>query len=231
MRGDSSARGQANLVALAVAVVVLTAALGVGLAIADGAFGDAERDATERATAASLAETLVHPDSSLSARHNVLNASAVAQFESWDLDNRHTALEGHDVTVRLDDETLATTGDTTAGTTIRRIVLVEERQSATRTPGLSGTGNPAVTLPRRTDRVVLTLDPDDDTTVSTVRIDERVELHNDSGLAGEHEIAVSPLETATLGIEANGELSEGDVRIEYFPVRTRSAVLEVTVDA
>lgn len=231
MGADSSGRGQANLVALAVAIVVLTAALGVGLAIADGAFGDAERDATERATAASLAETLVHPDSSLSARHNVLNASAVEVFESQDLDTRHTALEAYDVTVRLDDETLATTGDTTAGTTIRRVVLVEERQSAIRTPGLSGTADPTVTLPRRTDRVVLAFDPDDDTTVSTVRIDERVELHNESGLVGEHEVAVSPLETSKVEIEADGEVVEGDVRIEYFPVRTRSAVLEVTVDA
>lgn len=231
MQDGSPSRGQATLVALAVAIVVLTAALVVGLAIADGAFGDAERDATERATATSLAEALVHSDSSLSARHNVVNESAVAQFESADLEDRYPALDGHDVTVRLDDETLASTGDTSTGTTIRRIVLVEERQVVTRTPELSGTGDPALTLPRRTDHVVLTLAPTEDTTVSTVRIDNRVVLHNESGLAGEHDIAVSPLETATLDLEVDGELSEGDVRTEYVPARTRPAVLEVTVDA
>lgn len=224
-------RGQANLIALATAVVVLTAAMLVGLGIAGAAFDDAERDATERTTAVNLAESLTHPDSPLTTRKNVLNATAVARFDGKSLDSQYASLDDHDATVGLDGEPVATTGDATTGATIRRIVLVEERQSVIWTPSMSETADNSVTLPRRTDRIVVRLDPDDTTTVTTVRIDGRVELRNDSGVTGEHALDVSPLETASVRFEASGELSEDDVEIEYFPTRTRSAVLEVSVDA
>lgn len=223
-------RGQANLIALATAIVVLSGALVAGLAIVDGAFGDADRDATERGTAVELAETLVRSDSSLATRRNVLDATRTQRFDGERLADRYPSLSKHDVEIALDGDVLARTGEGRTGTTVRRIVLVEERQSAAWTPSIEGT-EPAVTLPRRTDRAILKLSPPAGTSMTTVRVDGRVELRNESGLAGEYEVPVSRLTTATLSFEADGELTEGDVTVEYFPTRTRSAILEVSVDA
>ncbi|PWG74636.1 hypothetical protein DF186_16860, partial [Enterococcus hirae] len=44
--------------------------------------------------------------------------------------------EGHDVRIQLDGETLVERGDPVGGTTIRRIVLVEQTQSVTLSPNL-----------------------------------------------------------------------------------------------
>ena len=68
-------RGQANLPALAVALLVVTTTAGLAVVIADGAFASAQRDAGERATADAVADRLIAADSPLTERQNVLNAS------------------------------------------------------------------------------------------------------------------------------------------------------------
>jgi len=87
-----------------------------------------------------------------------------------------------------------------------------------------------VTLPRRTDRADLRLRPPANTTVTTVRANERVVLHDESGLEGRYTVSLSRHRTVDLRFDASGPLSRGNVTVTYYPTETRKATLGVTVD-
>jgi hypothetical protein len=222
-------RAQTNLPALAVALLVLTTTAGLGMALADGAFASAERDADERRVAIALSERLVGPTGPLTTRANVLNATAVGNVTLAQLRAQYPVVGDRAVRVRLDDRTLVETGTPDGGTTIRRIILVRTTQTRSYEPALD-IGN-TTTIPRRTDRVRLTLDPPPRTAIHTVRANGRVVRHNASGLRGTLAADLSRFETTQLAFSANRTLSTGDVRVAYFPARETKAILEVTVDA
>lgn len=221
-------RGQANLVALIGALLALTTALVIGVAAADSALAGERRDPAERHAATAVAERLVSADSSLTNRTNVLNASAIRTLSAADLRSSHPVLDGRAFRVTLDGTVLAADGSLTGGTTMRRLVLVEETSRLPLEPAFSG-GN-RLTLPRRTDRVEFDITPPGDVTVSTVRANQRTVLHDPDGLDGSYEASVSRRETVELVFEANGTLSRGDVELTVYPTETRKAELAVTVD-
>ncbi|MFC6836760.1 DUF7263 family protein [Halomarina ordinaria] len=223
---EGRTRGQANLPALAVALLVLTTTAGLALVVADGAFAGAERDATERHVAVALSERLVAADSPLSDRKNVLDDAALRALDAESLDESFPVVRGRDVRLRVDGETVVERGDPTGGATVRRVVVVRERQSVT----LPATGDDAVTLPRRSPRATLTLDPPGGTTVETVRANGRVVLHDPAGLAGTHDVSLSRFETTRLRFAAEGPLPPPSVEVTYYPARTTKAELVVTVD-
>lgn len=223
-------RAQMNLPALAAALLVVTTVAVVSFGMADRAYLSAERDADERRVAVALSERLVEPESQVTARANVLDADEVSDLNASRLQTLFPVVEGDDVAVRLDDRTLAATGDTAGGTTIRRVVLVEQRESVTLTPSVSPV-EPKVTLPRRSPEVKIELTPPDGTTVTAVRANDRVVLRNASGLEGAFEVQLSRFETATLAFETDGPLPTGSVELTYMSTETRKAVLAVTVDA
>ncbi|WP_439025440.1 DUF7263 family protein [Haloarchaeobius sp. DT45] len=225
----SRTRAQANLVALGIALLALTAVLGVALVVADGALSGADRDPGERRLAVSLSNRLVAADGALTTRANVLDAAAVHSLDTAALSRQFPATDGHDVRVRLGDRTLVETGDVTGGTTMRRIVLVERETSVAMTPNLTADG--AVTLPRRTDRVTLQVTPPTGVTVTTVRANDRVVLHDPGGIRGTVTVPVSRFETTTVAFDATGALQPGSVDLTYYPTQTTKAVLVVTVDA
>ncbi|MFC7172959.1 hypothetical protein ACFQL0_05555 [Haloplanus litoreus] len=70
-------RGQTNLIALAVALVLLTGATVVGVTLADSALAGADRDPVERHAATAVADRLTAADSRITVRANALNATAV----------------------------------------------------------------------------------------------------------------------------------------------------------
>lgn len=220
-------RGQANLVALAVALLALTAVMGVALVVADGAFGGADRDAGERRLANSLSDRLVADDAAVTTRTNVLNATVLDDLDGPGLVEAFPLVDDTNVRVRLDGETVAATGDVSGGTTVRRVVLVEREETVTTTPELDRN---AVTLPRRTDRVTLTVDPPAGTPVTAVRANDRVVAHDPDGLSGTVTVSVSRFETTTLAFDASGSLPTGSVELTYYPTRTTKALLVVTVD-
>lgn len=213
-------RAQANLPALAVALLVVTTVAGLSMTVADTAFASAERDAVDRATADAVAERLLAADGPVTDRRNVLNASrleaaTVEAVVPGGVDDVHVAVDGEVVYER---------GDPTGGPTVRRIGVVAERQTVTLEPPFRfGTA----TLPRRSPRAVITVDGDAD--VETVRANDRVVLHDLDGIDGAHEMRLSRYETTTLRLQ--GTWTPGDVTVTYFPRRTRKARLEVTVDA
>lgn len=221
-------RGQANLPALAVALVVLTATTGLALALADGAFAGAERDAGERHIAVALTERLVSVDSPLTSRANVLRAARIEDLSSATLDRNFPVARGHELRIRLGGRTLVERGDPVGGVTMRRVVLVERRQTVTYVPPLRRN---ETTIPRRTRRATLRIDPPPATTVRTVRANGRVVLHNRSGLRGTFDVRLSRFETTTLTFETDGPLTAGTVTVTYYPARMTKAMLVVTVDA
>lgn len=219
MKTLTNGRGQANLPALAVALLLVTTVAGLSMTVADTAFASAERDAVDRATAGAVADRLLAADSPVTDRPNVLNASRLDEASV------ETVVPGGvDVRVAVDGETVYERGDPTGGTTVRRLGIVAERQAITLRPPLRFG---SVTLPRRSPRALVTVDGN--ATVETVRANDRVVLHDPDGLEATSEIRLSRYETTTLRFD--GSWSEDDVTVTYFPRRTRKALLEVTVDA
>ncbi|WP_435064638.1 DUF7263 family protein [Halobaculum sp. EA56] len=214
-------RGQANLAALVAALVVLTATVGVTLALADGALAGADRDPTERRAAVATADRLTAADSPLTRRANVVNESAVADLSTDRLVALVPPLADAAFGVRLDGATVVERGDPVDGTSFRRIVLVADADPRSRSVNASV----GVTLPRRTDRVRFDFSA---AGVETVRADGRVVLHRPGGLRGVETVAVPRTETIALAFDAN---ATGTVRVTYYPERARKATLEVTVDA
>lgn len=222
------ARAQTSMPGLGVAFLLLTAAVFVGLVAAEGSLGSTDRAALDRQAAVGLSERLTADRAPLTTRPNVLNASRLGSLDAATLRSTYGLAPDAAVRVELGDRTLAAAGDSREGRTVRRVVLVETRQRRSLTPEF--TGSRRVTLPRRTDRVLVTLAPPPGTTVSEVRANGRVVLREPSGLDGTYDVAVSPYETTTLRFEATGAFDRGSVRVVYFPERTRPAELEVTVD-
>lgn len=221
-------RAQISLPALGFALLVLTGVMVFGVAVADGALLSADRTPLERQAAVDLSDRLVSSDASLTNRANVLNATAVESLNGQRLQTRYGLTSGADASVSLDGETLVATGDTTGGTTISRLVTVEERTQRTITPAF--TGQNSITLPRRSTTAMLDIRPRDDITVSVVRANDRVVLSNTSGLKGTFNVSLSPYRTTRFDFEANGSLSAGSVEITYYPTTGERARLEVTVD-
>ena len=227
---ESVGRGQANLPVLAVALVVLTSVTAVSVALADGALGSADRDPADRRVANAVADRLTATDSSVAARANVLNETAVESLDSAKLTDLSRPAQNAAVRVRLADRTLVDRGTVSNGVTVRRVVLVSNRTSERRTFDLSMATT--VTLPRRTNRVRLDVDTGPGTTVETVRANDRVVLHDDDGLADGRVTTVrtSRYETTTLTFETSGR-QRGSVTVTYYPAKTTKAVLAVTADA
>jgi len=222
-------RAQTHLPALAVALLLLTTVAGLGIALAEGAFASADRQPGERRVAVAFSDRLVSADGALTRRANVLNGTAVRALTVERLRDRYPVVGDRAVRVRLDDRTLVESGSPTGGTSIRRIVLVADRQSRSYEPVFDGTD--ATTLPRRSDTVRLRIDPPNGTAVETVRANDRIVLRNTSGLRGTFAVDTSQFETTRLRFGANRTLSRGDVRVTYYPMETTKAILAVTVDA
>jgi RNase P/RNase MRP subunit p29 len=123
---------------------------------------------------------------------------------------------------------LAARGTAKAGTRIERLVLVERRTARTVEPSFRSTRR--VTLPRRTPNATIEVEPAGNTTVDRVRVDGRVILDRPAGLNGTYTVGVPRYRTATLEFEGTGRLDRGDVRVTFYPARTRKARLVVAVE-
>ncbi|SDM07568.1 hypothetical protein SAMN04487949_0746 [Halogranum gelatinilyticum] len=227
-----SARAQANLPVLAVALVLLTTVTAVSVALADGALIGADRDPIDRRAASAVADRLVAADSAATERANVLNATAVERLDAGRLDELAPAARNGSVRVRLGDRTLVERGEPAAGVTVRRVVLVAEREATTRSLDLAE--STTLTLPRRTSEVTVDVDSANGTTVETVRANDRVVLHDDEGVGqagdGESTVEVSRFETTRLAFTTTPN-PQGTATVTFYPTETTKAVLEVTVDA
>jgi hypothetical protein len=225
---EGTTRGEIELPALGIALVLLTAVLVAGIGTAQFALDSAERPALERHTAVSLSETFVGVAGPTHGE-NVLDMSRVSSLNATMLSVRYGLPEGSNVIIRLGDDVIVSTGDASDGTRIERIVLVAGHTERTIVPSFEETNS--VTLPRRTANATVEIDPPANATVRTVWSNDRVVLRNDSGLAGTFEVAVSEMETTEFRFDAIGPLSRGSIRVDYYPRTTRKEPLAVIVDA
>jgi hypothetical protein len=219
-------KGQANLPALVVALIVLTSTASLSVALADAAFAGAERDPADRRVADALSDRLVADASPTTRRANVLRESALSLTPN-DLDRTFPVVRDEAVRIEVGDRTVLERDEPTGGATVRRVVLVARPQAVTLTPTLDRN---ATTIPRRTERLTLTVRPTN-ATVRTVRANDRVVLHEPSGLNGTYEVQVSRFETIRLRFETDRPIRSGSVELTYYPTRTTKATLTVTVDA
>lgn len=223
-------RGQTELPAIAIAFVLLTFVVVLGITAASTALSAAERPALEQQEAIGLSEQLVTEHAHLTERANVLNASLLSTLTADELRDSYGLSPDHDVRLQLDGETLLESGDPSGGASIDRLVVVEERVERTLEPALQQ--NHSVTLPRRTPAVTLEISPSaPSTTVRGVRANDRLVLRNDTGLVGEFDLSLSRFETKRLTLDAAGRLAPGDVTLTYYPAETDKQTLTVTVDA
>jgi len=218
-------RAQTTLPAVAVALVLLTLVTALGLGMADSAIAGAERTPDERRVAATTAERLVAADGPVADRANVLNGSRVDAFDGAALRNGTPATGGYAVDVVLGGATVATTGDAAGGTTVRRLVLVERTETRTISPE-----SRRVTLPRRATSASVTFSPGNGTAVRTMRVNDQIRLHNDSGLRGSYEVELTPYRTTRIEFQTAGRVTSGDVTVAHATPRTTKRTLSVTVD-
>ena len=220
------ARAQTTLPAVAVALVLLTLVTALGLGLADSAIASAERTPDERRVAAATAERLVAADGPVADRANVLNGSRVEGFDAAALRSAVSTTAGYAVEVRLGGNTVVSTGDAARGTTIRRLVLVERTDTRT-----IDAESRQVTLPRRATSATVRFSPGNGTPVRTMRVNEQVRLHNDSGLRGPYEVDLTPYRTTRIAFQTPGRIRNGTIRIAYETPRTTKTTLAVSVDA
>lgn len=217
-------RGQANLLALAVAFVIVLSLVGVTLATADAAVASAERSPDHRGAAATLGDRLVAAAGSHTRRRNVLRASALEGLSVASVERLAPAVAEREIAVRLGDRRLVSRGDPSGGVTVHRVVLVSRTTPRTRT--VSATGG--VTLPRRTGRLRFGFG---NASVETVRVEDRVVAHDPTGLEGTTNVSVSRRQTLRVTFDSSSTVTAapGTVTVTSYPTRTHKGTLEVTV--
>lgn len=223
-------RGQANLLSVAVAVVVLTTVTGLGVAVADDALRGADREPVERRAATTISDRLVAGDAPTTVRRGVLRANVTRNLTATRVAELAPPAETHDVRIRLGNRTLVREGGAETGTTVRRAVRIARPVRVDRTYNLNAVRD--ATVPPGAGRVTVYLRTGPNTTVRTVRADGRVVLHAPTGIEGTATVAVSPHAPTTFRFVTNGSGTNATGRFEltHTRFRTDTATLAVTVD-
>lgn len=220
-------RGQANLVALAVALVLLTATTAGSVALAGAALADADTDPGTRHAAEALAERLVADDAAHARRANAVEWDAIRSLDASEVDRLAPSARGREVRVRVGDTTLVERGDP-EGVTVRRLVRVERYERRTTTVNVSA--RESVSLPHRTDTVELDVSTEGETTLTTVRANDRIVLRDRRGLSGTYELRVTRVGPPHLSFTTD-DGTDATVRIRWMATNATVEPLEVTVGA
>ncbi|MFB6091014.1 MAG: hypothetical protein ABEJ97_08145 [Halobellus sp.] len=193
-------RGQATLIGFAVAAVVVTTVTVGGVALANDALADADRDPAGTHAAERLAAYLVASDAAHTRGPNVLRAAAVANLTFAEVDAAVPPVRGRAVRVSLGGDVLVARGTladwpaprrSVAETRIARRVRVERDEPRTEQITLGTTR--AITLDDHTGRAAVTIDPAPGAVVTTVRAGGGVVLHDPDGLDGRYEVSLPPV--------------------------------------
>ncbi|MFB6146403.1 MAG: hypothetical protein ABEJ08_01790 [Halobacteriaceae archaeon] len=226
----SEGRGQANLLAVTVAVLLVVLAVAGAVTAGAGALAGATGSPLDRRAAATLAERLVS-DALLAVRSNVLTARRLAALDAERLRDAFPAYRDRAVRVRVDDRTLVSTGSVRDGAAVRRLVLVATRRRVRRRPSVKG-GETVVDLPAGTIAAAVRVDAATGNG-SVVRIDAagRTRYLNRSGLGGTHRVRFEPTEPTRLAVVATEGVAADAVRVVATVERRQPRTLVVAVDA
>ena len=222
----SADRGQASLVSLAVALVLLTGVTALGLAVAEGALTGADGRPLERRAATVAADRIVESGATAH-RPNVLDEESVRVLTPGDVDELAPAVSGRSLRVRLGNETVVARGDPDPGTTVRRAVLVANRTEVRRT--VRAPRNDTLTVPRGPAEVRVWVDAENDTAVTAVRAGDRVVLYDPAGLDGSATVRIDAATNTTLSFAATGP--DATITARYDEANATPTTLEVTAGA
>lgn len=212
-------RAQANLLALAVSLLVLTTCVGTALVLVDGVFQGADREPRELRIAVTLSDRLTD-DHTLTSRENVINETRIRKLTSARLDRAYPIAREVDIRIRLGNETIIERGDPTDGTTVRRLVLGERPQPVTRS-----FNNGTVIVSNGSSRATVDLNG----SAQTIRVNERVVHHDPNGLDNV-EVSLPRTWFTRIRIEPAAPSTDGNPTVTYHPIRTNATELEVTID-
>mgnify|MGYP006281303931 CR=1 FL=1 len=221
-------RAQTNLVALTLALVLVTGATVVGVAVADGSLAEADRDPLDRHAATAVADRLVAADSPTTVRANALNASVVDGLNATRIETLAPPAEDAALRVTLDGETVAARGAPDGGATVRRsVVVVSQSTSLQRTINVSR--GSAVRIPQGVTRATVAVDPGANTTIRTVRANGRVVLYDGAGLDTNTTVRLSRYEPTTIRVDP-GTNATGRVAVTYHRPLVDTRTLAVIAD-
>lgn len=221
-------RAQTNLVALTLALVFVTGATVVGVAVADGALAEADRDPLDRHAANAVADRLVAADSPTTVRANALNASVVDELNASRVETLAPPAEDAAFRVALDGETVVDRGSSRGGATVRRSVVVVSR-SAPIQKAINVSRDSTVRVPRGVRRAAVAVDTGPNTTIRTVRASGRVVLYDGAGLDTNTTVHLSRYEPTAVRIDP-GSNATGRVAVTYRRPLVETRTLTVTVD-
>jgi hypothetical protein len=221
-------RGQANLFALVVALVLLTTVTTLGVAVADGALADVDRAPGERHAAVAVADRFVASDTSWVVDANVVNGSALDGVTAADVDRVAPVAAGRSLRIALGPDTLIRRGTPASGVTVRRGVLVATWTAGRRTANLSL--ERTIRVPRGVERARLRLDAGTGTVVRSVRVNDRVVLYEQRGIEGSTTVSLSPAAPSTVRFVTATENASGTAVLTYRRRETTGRTLAVTVD-
>lgn len=222
-------RGQANLLALAAALVVVTAATSTALLIAGGTMDARTGDPQEAALASGITERLLAPDGPLARSDGTLNATRIDQFDAEALQALLPAGSNATVHVRLGDRVLATTGAVSEGTRVTRLVRVVRYRPVTRIPGLVANDTDGSRIVLRAASWIDVEINGSAGTVQTVWLDDRLMLQDPEGLSGTYRIRLSGSGLREVQFGAT-HVAEEMVRLRTVRQERTVGQLVVTVD-
>ena len=226
-----TARGQANLLGFAAAIVVVATVTVTGVALASDALADADRQPETTHAAARLATHLIAADADHTRDRNVLRAAPTENLTATGLDAAVPPVRGRPVSVTLGGDTIVERDGDDARSAdgsvrVERRVRVARAVDRTRRVDLADRG--LVTLSDHTGRLTIRIDTT--RTVRTVRADGRVVLHDRSGLSGRYVVSVPEVRPLTVGFESEGDGS-GTVRVSWTATNASVEELVVSVGA
>ena len=219
-------RGQASLVAVAVGVVLVVAAAGLGVTLADGALRGADREPIERRAAAGLADRIASADAT-SRRPGLLRAG-IRNLTATEADALAPAVRDRPIRVRLDGRIVFERGRLAGATTVRRVVGVARPAATERSVELAD--RPTIELPPGVGRVRVYVRAGNNTTVTALLADGRPVLHADGGIEGTAVVRLDRRGRTELRVRTDGS-TRGVLRVNYVRLGREPAVLEVSVGA
>jgi hypothetical protein len=221
-------RAQTNLVALTLALVLVTGATVVGVAVADGALVEADRNPIDRHAAGAVADRLVAADSPTTVRANALDATAVDDLNASRIETLAPPARDAALRITLDGEPVVERGVPRDGATVRRSVVVVSRSAPIRR-SINISRDSTVRIPRGVGRATVAVDPGPNTTIRTVRAGGRVVLYDGAGLDANATVHLSRYEPTTVAVDP-GTNATGRVAVTYRQPLVETHTLRVTVD-
>jgi hypothetical protein len=221
-------RAQVNLVALGVALVLVTGAAVVGVTLADSALASADRDPLERQAASAIAERLTAADSSVTVRANTLDAAGVARLNASRVADLAPPARERPFRVALGGTVVAERG-TPGGASIRRSVVVRSRTPPTPVV-IDLARESTLRIPRGVGLATVAVDAGPNTTVRSVRANDRVLLYDSAGVDGSATVSLDRYDRTTVTVETSANAT-GRVEVTYRRPIVDRRPLTVTVDA